>query len=102
MSEKTKARRAIRRADRQTRRADRRDDRRERRLARREDLSAWLEPLVVAAEGLLASGAARLEWVVSTFFDLVDIDLPGIDDDAVEALVVDAVEALVARLFPAR
>ena len=98
MSEERKARRAIRRADRQTRR----DDRRERRQARREDLSAWLEPLVVAAEGLLASGAERLEWVVATFFDLVDIDIPGIDDEAVVALVVDAVEALVARLFPAR
>jgi len=98
-SEERQARRALRRAARQTRRAARR----EKRQARRADLADLLEPLVVAAERLITEGVdrgvAKLDWVVGTFFDLVDVDLPGIDEDAVEALVVEAVEALVARLF---
>ena len=92
------ARHALRRAARQTRRAARR----ERRQARRADLAELLEPLVVAAERLITEGVdrgvAKLEWVIDTFFELVDV--PGIDEDEVEALVVEAVEALVARLFP--
>jgi hypothetical protein len=95
--ERRQARRALRRAARQTRRAARR----EKRQARRADLADLLEPLVVAAERLITEGVdrgvAKLDWVVGTFFDLVDV--PGIDEDEVEALVVEAVEALVARLF---
>ncbi len=98
MTDERQARRALRRADRQARRAERRLKRRTRRQARREDLATLLTPLVQAAEVLITTGADRLVWVIDQFTDLIDI--PGLDEDEIDELVEDAVELIVAQLFP--
>ena len=94
--EQRQARRALRRSMRQGRRAERR----ERRQARREDLAELLAPLIQAAEVLIVDGAERLEWVIEQFTDLIEIDVPGIDEAALGELLESAIEAIVARLFP--
>ena len=94
----TREQRLAARALRKERRKERRADRRERRQARREDLGTLLAPLVQAAEVLITGGADKLVWVVDQFTDLIDI--PGLDEEELDQLVEDAVELIVAQLFP--
>lgn len=91
------------REDRQARRAERRSRRATRRATRREarnvDLPAIVEYLVLAAERLLCdeAGADKRAWVIDRITDV--LCLPSVADDALDALLVELIEAACGRLF---
>jgi len=93
------ARRALRRAARAERREGRQEARAARREVRPDILPTILAALCSAAEVLLGAGAgeSKLGWVIDQITDFCVI--PGVDDDALDEVLEDAISAVVARLF---